>query len=254
MHRYLFVRPSVLKFDQTMRATSVIFSIFFAAGIAVSCLAQSADPISGRWEGTVEIPGRPVILVVDLASESGHWIGSATVPRFNVKGAPLANLTVSGSQVEFTVQGVLGDPKVKAQLADGALKGEFTLSGNVANFTLRKTGPAQVDLPRKSTRVQRELEGPWNGTIVYTGIPMQVKLTLTNGDDAASANLIFVREKDLPVAVALVRQEDSALTVETGGGRISLEAKFYALANELRGTLQLGGAEIPIVLRKGNAR
>jgi hypothetical protein len=83
---------------------------------------------------------------------------------------------------------------------------------------------------------------------------MQVKLTLTNGDAAASASLIFVREKDLPVVVALVRQEESALTVETAGGRIGLEANFDAQANEIHGTMQVGGTEIPIVLRRGNAK
>jgi len=32
---------------------------------------------------------------------------------------------------------------------------------------------------------------------------MQVKLSLTNKDGAASANRVFVRDKDLPVLVAL---------------------------------------------------
>jgi hypothetical protein len=244
-----------LKVSHTMRATSGVTSVFIAAGIAASCLAQSSHNISGRWEGIVEIPGRPFRLVIDLApGDSDNWTGSATVPGFNVKGTPLANLAVSGSQVEFTIKGVLGDPRLKAQLKGDALKGDLNVSGNTARFTLRQTGPAQVDLSPKSTPVQRELEGQWIGSIVYAGSAMQVRLSLTNKDGAASANLVFVKDKDLPVLVALVLQEDSALSVETAGGKISLEATFDQEAREISGAIQIGGTDIPIVLRKGDAK
>jgi hypothetical protein len=83
---------------------------------------------------------------------------------------------------------------------------------------------------------------------------MQVKLSLTSKDGAASANLVFVKDKDLPVSVALVRQEDSTLRVETAGGKISLEATFDQEASEIRGAMQIGGTDVPIVLRKGDAK
>ena len=126
-----------------MRAVSGL-SILIAVATAASCLASSSGNISGRWEGTV---------VVDLApGDSGSWTGSATVPGFNVKGTTLANLAVSSSQVEFTIKGVLGDPRLKAQIDGDALRGDLTLAGNTPSFTLRKIGAAQVDLPPKSTR------------------------------------------------------------------------------------------------------
>lgn len=126
-----------------MRAVSGL-SIFIAVATAASCLASSSGNISGRWEGTV---------VVDLApGDPGSWTGSATVPGFNVKGTTLANLAVSSSQMEFTIKGVLGDPRLKAQIDGDALRGDLTLAGNTPSFTLRKIGAAQVDLPPKSTR------------------------------------------------------------------------------------------------------
>jgi hypothetical protein len=129
--------------DEFLSEIEGTFSVFIAAGIAASSLAQSSHDISGRWEGIVEIPGRPFKLVIDLApGDSANWTGSATVPGFNVKGAPLANLAVSGSQVEFTIKGVLGDPRLKAQLEGDALKGDLTVNGNTARFTLRQTGRA----------------------------------------------------------------------------------------------------------------
>jgi hypothetical protein len=230
-------------------------SIFLPAVIATCGLAQTSNPVAGRWEGTIEIPSRPFVFVIDLApAESGNWVGSATVPGFDVKGTPLANLAVTGSQVEFAIKGVLGAPQVKAQLDGDVLKGDFTVAGNTARFTLRKIGPSQVDLPPKSTPVQHELEGPWNGSFVYAGNTMEVKLNLVNQKGAASANLILVREKDIPVTVALVRQEGSALTLESASGQIRLETTFDPASNELRGAVEIGGTGIPIVLRKGEAK
>jgi hypothetical protein len=57
---------------------------------AAALVCWAAEPIAARWEGAVQIPGRQLRLVIDLAEASdGHWIGSATVPGFGVKGAPL---------------------------------------------------------------------------------------------------------------------------------------------------------------------
>ncbi len=238
-----------------MRAYSVGASILLAAHFAGSLAGQPDTRLSGRWEGKVEIPGRPLILVIDLApGSSGQWIGSATVPGFGVKGAPLIHLEGKGSEVSFALDGVLSGPTVKARIAGDVLKGEFSVGGNSKDFTLRKTGPAQVDAPLASTPVQPELVGEWRGSMVYMGNQLQVKLGIKNGTDAASATLVFVREKDMPVPVVLVRQEDSMFLLETAGHRIRLEAALDSAAGELRGALELGGAEVPLVLRKENAQ
>jgi hypothetical protein len=57
--------------------------------------------------------------------------------------------------MEFTIKGVLGDPRLKAQIDGDALRGDLTLAGNTPSFTLRKIGAAQVDLPPKSTRFSK---------------------------------------------------------------------------------------------------
>ena len=49
-------------------------------------------------------------------------------------------------------------------------------------------------------------------------------------------------------------QEDSALRVETAGGKISLEATFDQQAGEIRGVMQVGRSDVPIVLRKGTSK
>lgn len=223
--------------------------------LASVCLAQAADSLSGRWEGAVEIPGRQMTLVIDLTADaSGHWTGSAIVPGFHVKGAPLSPLAVKDGAVEFTIAGVLGDPAVKARVAGDTLAGEFTASGNSAHFTLHRAGVAQVELPPTSTTVERALEGQWTAPITYMGNPFQVKLTLANKDGTASANFFLVRTKENPFPVDLVRQEDAQITLEMAGGQLGLDAAFDRTASEIRGTLRIGSVDVPIALRKGSAQ
>jgi hypothetical protein len=209
----------------------------------------------GRWEGKVAIPGRYLSLVIDLGLDSsGHAIGSVTFPGLGVKGAPVTNVEVTPPHLAFAVPGVLGGPHFIAQLSHGTLDGQLTLAGNSAKFVLHKTGAAQVNLPRVSNRVQPELEGQWTGSIEYGGGPVRVTLTLANGETSASASLLFTRTKETPVPVSLVRQEDAWLNVEAADGQVTLEATFDARANELRGNLEIGGADIGLVLRKGSAQ
>jgi hypothetical protein len=233
---------------KNMRATFGIFALCVAS-------AQPASPLLGRWEGKVEIPGRYQNLVIDVGLDDfGHPAGSVTLPGLGVKGARAGNLVVTPSNLGFTVPDVLGGLQVTAQLTDGMLKGELTLGGNAAKFALHKTGAAQVDLPRASTRVQPELEGEWTGSIDYAGGPVRVTLTLANGEKSASANLVLNRTKDTPFPVSLVIQEDAWLNLEAAGGQITLEATFDANANELRGDMEIGGAGMRMVLRKGTAK
>ena len=134
----------------------LLATIFFAS----AAFCQAAESAAGRWEGSVQIPGEELKLILDLSEESGKdWIGSIIVPGFGVKGAPLADLRVRSSELDFTIKGALGNERVgKAELkahltADGHLAGDFMQGGNSAPFVLEKTGPAQVELPARSTPV-----------------------------------------------------------------------------------------------------
>jgi hypothetical protein len=58
--------------------------------LASSVLARGEESAAGRWEGSVQIPGNDLRLIVDFEQrDRGVWIGSIIIPRFNVKGAAL---------------------------------------------------------------------------------------------------------------------------------------------------------------------
>src|SRR5271169_4259822 len=107
------------------RRLSSVVALVLALAAAGPVWSASEGP-AGRWEGTVMIPGGEIIVVVDLAQDGqGGWTGSATVPGFNVKGAPLAEIVAKDREVAFTIKS-LGDPRFEGHLGeDGALGGLF---------------------------------------------------------------------------------------------------------------------------------
>src|SRR4029450_2697682 len=143
-------------------ANALLRSIAFAV-LAVAVLCPAEEVLSGRWEGTAQIPDNELDLIIDLAQENGAWVGSIIIPGLNVKDAPLAEVAVKPPDVSFAVKGPLGI-QLKLRLdADNKLTGNFEQAGNRAPTSLRKTGPPQVKRPPRNTAVAKELEGEWKG-------------------------------------------------------------------------------------------
>jgi hypothetical protein len=135
--------------------------------LTASALSGWAEaPATGHWEGSIQIPGHELKVVVDLAQNAGDgWIGSITMPGLLVKGAELSGISTKDSDVSFAIKDALaaqrvGPVKFKGQMISaGELAGNFLQAGNSAVFRLAKTGPPQVELPVRSTAVGKEIEG-----------------------------------------------------------------------------------------------
>ena len=232
----------------------LIATILFAS----AAFASAAESAAGRWEGTVQIPGNELKLIVDLSDEGGKgWTGSIIVPGFGVKGAPLVDLHVRGNDVDFFIHGALGNPRagragVKARLtADGHLNGDFNQGGNSAPFVLEKTGPAQVDLPPRNTAVAKELEGEWKGDYEMMGYPRHATMKFSNrGAEGAALEFTIVGKKVNNVPVSLVTQDENFLTVKSDDFGITFEGRFNKEAGEIKGTLSQGALEAPLLLRR----
>jgi hypothetical protein len=235
----------------------LLAAILFAS----AALGHAAESAAGRWEGSVQIPGQELRLVLDLSDENGKgWIGSIIVPGFGVKGAPLVDLQVRSPDLAFAIKGALGNERVgKAELkahltADGHLAGDFTQGGNTAPFVLAKTGPPQVELPLHNTAVSKELEGDWKGEYDLAGYTRHVTMKFSNrGAEAAGIEFVIVGKKTNNVAVSLVTQEGDFLTITSDEFGITYEGRFRKEAGEIKGTITQGPFEQPLVMRRATA-
>jgi hypothetical protein len=219
---------------------------------SVTLICQASEFAAGRWEGEIQIPARELKLIIDLAADGrGGWTGSAIVPGFGIKGAPLTDIVVKDSAVSFTLKGALGEPKITGLLADnGAFTGEFEQAGNKARFTLQKTGPPQVDSPRRSTSVRHEMEGEWTGVMDLFGYPIHVALTLANQGGSAMAKFHIVGKRENTVKLDLVIEENDNLALESPETGIVYEGRFRPAASEINGVYRQGPYEGPLILRR----
>ena len=207
----------------------------------------------------MQIPGRELRLVVDLQeSGAGDWVGSIIVPGLGVKGAALSNIEVSGREVTFDVAHALGDPKVRppsfrARIeTEAAMVGEMSQGGHVAELSLARVGPAQVDRPPRSTPVSAAVEGQWSGEFELGGYPRHVTITVENHDETgATAEFVIVGKQTnrLPVD-ARRRGRQASCGSSRRRRRSTSKVASTKNARQISGTVDLGAIEMPLVLHR----
>lgn len=104
-------------------------------------LAGEAESLSGHWEGSIELPGQKLDINLDFQQgEDGTWQGDISIPAQKTKDLPLANISVAGSEVQFEIAGVPGQPAFKGTLREGGLEisGKFTQGGQSFPFVLKR--------------------------------------------------------------------------------------------------------------------
>ena len=224
--------------------------LLLLAGMAAA--ASHANPaIAGRWEADAQLSGAPLRLLIDIAPTAAGWVGSAILPGRGVKGAPLRELVVDAQgQLSFKLA-ALGDASAHLRLqTDGALLGELHQGGHQAALRLQRLGPAQVDLPLASTPISRELEGVWRGRYELGGYPRDVTLTLSQRDGVGHAELLIIGRARNLIPVDRVTQSEQFVQVVSDATGITIEGRWRAADNSLRGQFVQGPFEADFVLRK----
>jgi hypothetical protein len=161
-----------------MTAARALVRVMMILIVAAALSSRAEDVISGRWEGTAQIPDNELSVVIDLAQENGVWVGSIIIPGLGLKGVSLNDIRVQPPDINFAVKGGLGI-ELKLRLdANNKFTGNFEQAGNRAPATLQKTGPPQVEYPPRNTAVARELEGEWKGDYEMLGNTRMFRLNL----------------------------------------------------------------------------
>jgi len=216
--------------------------------VATALPCRAEEVISGRWEGTAQIPDDELNLIVDLSQENGAWVGSIIIPGLGLKGAPLTDIKVQSPDVNFAVKGALGI-QLKLRLdANNKLAGNFEQAGNRAPATLKKTGPPQVEYPLRSTPVAKELEGEWKGDYEMLGYTRHVSIKFANHPDVATADFVIVGRKHNVLPVDLVTQEGDLVTVDSHEIGFSFEGRLQN--GKLTGAIRQGAIETPLDLER----
>lgn len=107
--------------------------------VAAAAAAAGVDSPAGHWNGAIEIPGSPLAVTVDLAPDGEGWQGNISIPAQGARDLPLAEITVDGSLVVFSISGVPGEPTFSGTLEGADLAGEFSQGGQRFGFKLTRS-------------------------------------------------------------------------------------------------------------------
>jgi hypothetical protein len=224
--------------------------------LASTATGAAALP-NGRWEGALHLPRDELQLIVDLdRNRAGLWVGSVTIPALHIKGAAISDIVAHYGALSFSIQEALGIPHEEQANFSGTTRGEqsvagtFTQGGNSAPFELKRTGPAQVELPPTSTPISQALAGTWEGTYELNGRKRLVTLKLeSHGEDGATATLVIIGKEPRTLPVDLVTVEGSFLTIESHRARVILEGRVNQSTGEFLAVMEQRSVEAPLVLR-----
>ena len=229
-----------------MTAARALVRLIMTLMVAAALPCPGEDVVSGRWEGTAQIPENELTVVVDLSQENGAWVGSIIIPGLGLKGVPLTDIKVQPSDVNFAVKGALGI-QLKLRLdANNKLIGNFEQGGNRAPAMLQKTGPPQVEYPPRNTPVAKELEGEWKGDYEMLGYTRHVSIKFANHPNGTTAEFVIVGRKHNVLPVDLVTQEDDLVTVDSHEMGFTFEGRLRD--GKLTGAIRQSAIETPLVL------
>ena len=157
---------------------------------AIPLAAQAVDA-TGHWEGLIEIPGQPLVVMVDLEETGGTWSGTIDIPAQGAVDLPLSGVAVVGETVRFTINGVPGEPTFEGTLASGEITGEFS------------QGPAR--LPFRLGREAVEVEAPSRPQEPKPPFPYDAKeVEYRNGDVKIAGTLTLPPGEDQVPAALLI--------------------------------------------------
>jgi hypothetical protein len=233
-------------------------NICFAAVLAAlttAGFAQSAAKPAAHWQGTVKMPNRELPITLDLAQNSqGAWIGSISVTGSSSIDVPLNNVRVEDNAVSFAASLPMPANFNGRLSADGnALAGTASSAEGETTFQLARAGEATVKLPPASSKLSKEFEGTWEGTITSDGNSRRVAAKLTAAPDGTAIATLISVDKGM---------EFSVTTVTINGNALQLEAR--AISGKYHGTLGADGTitgewtegrgAIPLNLKRAPAR
>jgi uncharacterized damage-inducible protein DinB len=115
--------------------------------------AQSQANAAGHWEGSINLPGRELVIAVDLErDQDGTWSATMDLPAQGFQYFPLMDVTVEGSTISFAMAAVPGVPVFKGALSEDGqtLSGNMSQAGQTFPFKLARTAVAKMEAPATS--------------------------------------------------------------------------------------------------------
>jgi hypothetical protein len=212
--------------------------------------AQAHADAAGHWVGKILIPNQELSVTVDLARNAdGAWIGSMTIPPAAVD-APLEAVDVEDGGVRFAAALPFKTAFVGTLSSEGnSVSGTASNAEGGVPFRLTRSGDADVKTPPASSRLRKDLEGTWQGTVNSDGAPRRVVMMLSAAaDGTAMATLISVDKGNVNIPVTTVTVQDNVLQLDVRS--IGGSYRGTVNGNEISGEWVEPSVRLPLTFKR----
>ena len=146
-----------------------------------------ADAFAGQWDGTINIAGTQLAIMVKIRPAGGSLSATIDIPQQGVVDLPLDGVSQNGDAIQFAIASA--GAAFDGSLDGETIRGEFTQSGAAGTFELQRTAelgelpaaPPTPELPYTATEV----------TWPLADTKMAATLTIPEGDGPFPA-VVFV--------------------------------------------------------------
>ncbi len=108
-----------------------LFTILSFLLLLTSAPAQSSNQIANIYNGTLKVPGIELKMTIHLEESEAQWSGTLDIPKQNIKGMALSELSIEAKTLSFELPEVPGNASYKGVFSDdfSSLDGTFTQGG-----------------------------------------------------------------------------------------------------------------------------
>lgn len=219
------------------------FTVLLCFKFAI-CFAT--NPI-GYWEGHFEVSGQKIPIAVNL--KGGKTLsGTIDIPMQGVRDLPLADIEHDGTEIQFAMTKVPGNPVFEGDLneAGDAISGNFIQAGMSIPFSLKRFAKPSTAFANKATFPidpipGKGLAGVWRG-IIETG-PMKLHLELlvkTSEDGSLHAKLNSV-DQNAVIPVSDISETEGQMMFQMSQIGASFKGKLSPEGRAAEGTWEQAG-------------
>ncbi|MBA3890815.1 MAG: serine hydrolase [Gemmatimonadaceae bacterium] len=187
-----------MRSSMSTAAALVRCALIFAPAIATA-QRPAPDLCTGHWIGAIELPTMKLDFDIDLTRRpDGDCAGDISIPVQNARDVALADVTVRGDSIRFTMTGVPGSPTFAgARTADGrTVRGTFSQGPGSFPFTMA-AGPA----PAAAASAALAGFDAWvdSAVVAWKVVGLSVGITVDGEPAYLKGHGLRNRERQLPV-------------------------------------------------------
>jgi len=229
-----------------MRFLSIVLAFIF-----VACSLSTAQDITGDWNGTLNVNGAELRLVLHIAKNSNSSL-KATLDSVDqgANGIPVTATTLKDSQLSLKVEAVNGTYEGKVNAAASEIVGTWT-QGAALPLTFHRGGIA--DKPTPKAAKASDIDGDWLGTLDTGMGTLRIVLHVANTEDGLTATMDSPDQNAKGIPVTNIKRNASSLKfeVKTIGG--SYDGTISSDLATFSGTWTQMGKSWPLALKRVKA-